>query len=345
MLTVSELAEKINAKLKGDGSIRIKAVGPVEGANPDDITFIADEKHLSLLEKTNAAAVILAAPAEGFAGPQLIVDDVNATLIETLNIFAPELKPVPAGIHSSVVLGSNVKVADDAAIGPGVVIADDVTVGSKCVIGAGCKINQNSVIGNNTRLDCNVVVYHNCTVGNNVIIQANSVIGSTGYGYNFINNSHQLVPHNGGVVVEDFVEIGAGCCIDRAKFGNTVIGAGTKMDNLVHVAHNVIIGKCCLIMANVGLAGSSKLGDGVVLAGQVGIRDNVKIGDGVMIGAQAGVMNDIPAGEKVVGSPAINVVDKMKQIAITQKLPELAKQLKKLTKKVEALEAADDNKK
>jgi UDP-3-O-[3-hydroxymyristoyl] glucosamine N-acyltransferase len=228
------------------------------------------------------------------------------------------------------------------SIGPNAVIDDRVEIGKNTCIGSGCKIGENSKIGKNCRLDSNVVVYHNCCLGNNVIIQSNSTIGSTGFGYSFIEGSHKLIPHNGGVVIEDFVEIGANCCIDRAKFGNTVIGAGTKIDNLVQIAHNVVIGKGCLIAGLVGIAGSCKLGDGVVLAGQVGLADNIEIGDGTMIGAQSGVPYDVAAGQQLLGRPAVERKEALRIIGLTGRLPKMAERLKQLERKVEKLKKNED---
>ena len=188
-----------------------------------------------------------------------------------------------------------------------------------------------------------MVVYHNCTIADNCIIGANSTIGATGFGYYFIDGQHRLIPHTGSVIIEDCVEIGANSCIDRAKFGNTIIGAGTKIDNLVQIAHNVVIGKCCLIVAQVGISGSTRLGNGVVLAGQVGIKDHITIGDGTQVGAQAGVINDIGPNEQVVGSPAIDAKEKFRQVLLEKNLPEMSKQLKQLIKRVEELEAAENN--
>jgi UDP-3-O-[3-hydroxymyristoyl] glucosamine N-acyltransferase len=345
MFTTAQLAEKIGARLEGDGSLEIKSVGPVEAASATDITFIAGDKHLAALAKSSAAAAIVNKLVDGFGGAQLVVKDVNAALIETLKLFAPKLTPATAGVHPTCVLGRNVEIADSASVGPNVTIADNVRIADNCVLAAGVRVGENCTIGHDTRLDSNVVVYHNCRIGSGVIIQANTTVGSTGFGYAPVDGRPVLIPHNGGVIIEDFVEIGANCCIDRAKFGNTVIGAGTKIDNLVQIAHNVVIGKCCLIVGQVGIAGSSRLGDGVVLAGQVGIVDNVTIGDGAVIGAQAGVMRDVPAGEKVVGSPAIDYAEKIRQVALTQRLPRMAEQLKELTKRVNALEAAANDKK
>lgn len=345
MLTTAQLAEKIGARLEGDGSVEVKSVGPVEAASAADVTFVADDKHAGALKKSNAAAAIVAKLIDGFPRPQLIVNDVNAALIETLGIFAPKLTAATPGIHPGCVLGANVQVDQTASIGPSVTIADNVRIGPNCVLAAGVCIGENCIIGDNSRLDANVVVYHNCRIGRHVIIQANTSIGSTGFGYASVQGRPVLIPHNGGVIIEDFVEIGANCCVDRAKFGNTVIGAGTKIDNLVQIAHNVVIGKCCLIVGQVGIGGSSKVGDGVVLAGQVGVVDNVTIGAGAIVGAQAGVMRDVPAGKKVLGSPATDYAEKMREFALMRRLPKTAEQLKELTKRVNALEAAADDKK
>jgi len=357
-LTVAQLAERLGAELVGDGTGQISAVGTIEAAGENEVAFIRDSKHnyvqpgttaggkyLSAVKQSRAGAVIVAGHIEGLAKPQLIVTNVDTALIEALNVFAPELKPAAEGIDPTAKVADTAKIAKDVAIGAGAVIEDGAEIGPNSVIGSGCKIGQNSKIGGNCRLDCNVVVYHNCHLGNNVIIQANTTIGSTGFGYSFINGRHKLIPHNGGVVIEDFVEIGANCCIDRAKFGNTIIGAGTKIDNLVQIAHNVVIGKKCLIAGLVGISGSCRLGDGVVLAGQVGLADNIEIGDGTMVGAQAGVINDIGAGEKVVGSPAIDRKEALQIVGLTMRLPKLSKQLKQLNKRVEGLEAAKDDKK
>jgi UDP-3-O-[3-hydroxymyristoyl] glucosamine N-acyltransferase len=344
-LTVAQLAERIGAELVGDGCGQIIAVGAVEAAGEDDVTFITNDRHIPRLKKSHVGAVIVARRIEGLAKPQLIVKNVDAALIETLNVFAPKLKAVAEGIDPTAKVGQNVKIDKGVSIGAGVVIDDGVEISENSVIASGCKIGENSKLGKNCRLDSNVVVYHNCTIGNNVIIQANSTIGSTGFGYSFIDGSHKLIPHNGGVVIEDFVEIGANCCVDRAKFGNTIIGAGTKIDNLVQIAHNVVIGKCCLIAGQVGISGSCKIGDGVVLAGQVGLADNIEIGNGVMVGARSAIMSNVAAGKKMFGYPAIEKTEALRVVGLTRRLPKLAESLKQLHKRIEGLEAAKDDKK
>jgi len=346
-LTLEQLAKQLGAELTGeaaDAGREIAGVGPIEAAGENEITFVTSDKHRSALRQSRAGAVIVSSRLDDFDKPQLIVKDVNAALIQTLNIFAPRLKPAAEGIDPTAKLGDNVKIAKGVSVGAGVVIDDGVRIGPNSIVASGCKIGENSRLGGNCRLDSNVVIYHNCSLGNNVIVQANTTIGSTGFGYSFIEGAHRLIPHNGGVVIEDFVEIGANCCIDRAKFGNTIIGAGTKIDNLVQVAHNVVVGKCCLIAALVGISGSCRLGDGVVLGGQVGLADNIEIGDGTMVGAQAGVVSSVPAGQKLAWTPAIKREEALRIVGLTMRLPKMADQLKQLSKRVEKLEVAEDDK-
>ncbi|MHC4265598.1 MAG: UDP-3-O-(3-hydroxymyristoyl)glucosamine N-acyltransferase, partial [Planctomycetota bacterium] len=241
-LTLAQLAEKINAELIGQSTCKICSVNAIAAAGKNDVTFVSDKKYIQELEKSKAAAVIVKKSIEKLDKPQLIVKNTDKALIKALSIFAPELKkPVP-GIDQTAVVAKNVKIGQGVSIGPRVVIDDNVEIQDNSVLKAGCIVGENSKIGKNCRIDSNVVIYHNCIIGSNCIIQANTTIGSTGYGYAQIEGTHHLIPHNGGVAIEDFVEIGANCCVDRAKFGNTIIGAGTKIDNLVQIAHNVIIG-------------------------------------------------------------------------------------------------------
>jgi len=342
-LTVKELANRLGAELIGDGVGVIRSVGPVGSADQMTLTFLADEKHLAELKKSRCCAVMVNKAIEGFSQPQLIVKNVNAALIEALKIFAPKLEPAVPGVDSTAKVADGVKIGKNVSIGPCVVIEGGVEVGNDTIIAAGCKIGQNTKIGRATRLDCNVVVYHNCTIGNNVIIQANTVIGSVGFGYSLIEGAHRLIPHNGVVVIEDYVDIGANCCVDRAKFGETRIGAGTKIDNLVQIAHNVVIGRCCLIVSQVGISGSCKIGDGVVLAGQVGLADNIEIGAGVIVGAQSGVMKDVPPGKQLAWTPAIDSKEAFRAVAGILRLHTVIEQVKKLSARVEKLETTKDD--
>ena len=346
-LTVAQLAKRLGAELAGNiGDIdrRITAVRPIEAAGENEATFVADDKHKTSLGNSRAGVVIVSAKLDGLDKPQLIVKDVNAALIEAMTAFAPRLEAVSPGVDPTAKVAENTGLAEGVSVGAGAVIGRGVKIGENSIIAGGCKIGENSTIGKNCRIDGNVVIYHNCRLGDNIVIQANTTIGSVGFGYSFIDGAHRLIPHNGGVVIEDFVHIGANCCVDRAKFGDTIIGAGTKIDNLVQIGHNVVIGKCCLIVALSGLAGSCRLGDGVVLAGQVGVADSIEIGDGTMVAAQAGVMNSIPAGQKVAWTPAIKAKDAFRIITLVMRLPKMVEQLKKLSKRTDRLEAAKDDK-
>ena len=343
-LTVAKLAEKIGAQLYGSGDALVNRIWPIDAAESSDLTFATEQKFVAKLTNCKAGAVILNNHIETLKIPQLVVKDVNTALIEALKIFAPVLEQLPEGVDKTAKVSPQAKNGKNVSIGPSAVIENNVEVGDNSVISAGVKIGQNSKIGSNCRIDCNVVIYHNCRIGNNCIIQANTTIGSTGFGYRFISGQHRLIPHNGGVIIEDFVEIGANCCVDRAKFGNTLIGAGTKIDNLVQIAHNVIIGKCCLIAGQSGIAGSTKLCDGVIVGGGAGIVDNVEIGSGVMIGAMSFVIQDIPEGQKVFGSPAIKSSESLKIVGLSRRLPRIFEQVRKLNERIEKLESAKDNK-
>ncbi|HAL45175.1 MAG TPA: UDP-3-O-(3-hydroxymyristoyl)glucosamine N-acyltransferase [Phycisphaerales bacterium] len=343
-LTVSQIAELLKAQLVGSGDAEVVGVSAFDIAAPNQITFATDGKLLEKIGVCKAAAVIVKDKVESPL-PLLIVNNVERALIEVLKKFMPQLDKPSPGIHKSAVVEEGALVDPTASIGPMAYIRKGAKIGAGTVISAGCKIGQDVTIGKDCKLDDNVVVYHNCTIGNNCFIYANSTIGATGFGYYFIDGRHQLIPHTGGVIIEDFVEIGANTCVDRAKFGNTIIGAGTKVDNLVQIAHNVVTGKCCLIVGQAGIAGSCKLGNGVVLAGQVGLKDHISIGDMTQVGAQAGVINDIGPNQQIVGSPAIDIKEKLRQVLLEQKLPEMNKQLKQLLKKVEQLEAAKNDSK
>jgi len=343
-LTISQLAEKLGAKLVGSGSGKVGAVNSVALAQSNEVTFAGSKKFFPLLRQSKAGAVIIVQQIEELRMPQLIVGNVDVALVNALNLFAPKLKDVPEGIDPTAKVGQDAKISKGAYVGPKAVIDDGVEIGKDTIVHSGSKIGQNTKIGESCQIHSNTVIYHNCRLGNNVIIQANSTIGSVGYGYVVIDGKHTLIPHNGGVVIEDCVEIGANCCVDRAKFNNTVIGAGTKIDNLVQIGHNVRIGKCCLIIGQAGIAGSCKLGDGVVLSGQVGVIDNIEIGDGAMIAAKSTVFKSLKAGVKVMGTPAIDSRLELRAAAFRKRLPELSKQLRDLTSRIERLESSKDNK-
>jgi UDP-3-O-[3-hydroxymyristoyl] glucosamine N-acyltransferase len=344
-MTIAELASLLGAELIGDGTATISGVGAIESSTADQVTFLESPRHAVGLAKSAAAAVIVSKPLSELSKPQLVVKDVDKALILALQTFAPVLaSPVP-GVHPTALVDASATLGKGVSIGPYASIAEGAKLGDNTVIASGVSVGQNTVIGNSCRLDAHVVVYHNCVIGNNVWIQANSTIGSTGFGYKFIDGRHALIPHNGGVVIEDFVDIGAGCTVDRAKFGNTVIGAGSKIDNQVQIAHNVVLGKCCLLAAQVGVAGSTRLGNGVVVGGQSGFKDHITVGDGAMVAARSGLMGDMPAKQVWAGNPAVEIRELMRSLALTGKLPKMADQLKEMMKRIEVLESAKNDSK
>ncbi|RKY05388.1 MAG: UDP-3-O-(3-hydroxymyristoyl)glucosamine N-acyltransferase, partial [Planctomycetota bacterium] len=227
VLTCAELAERIGAELHGAGGVSIRGVSAVECAKADDVCFVASPKHARLLADSEAAAVIVSKKLEGVDIVQLVVGNVDAALIAALDLFAPKLTPME-GIHPTAVIEDSAVLGSGAAVGCHAYIGRNVRIGEGTIISAGCIVGENTTIGSHCRLDGNVAVYHNCRIGDACIIGANTTIGSTGFGYSFIDGEHRLIPHNGGVIIENCVEIGANSCVDRAKFGNTIIGAGSK---------------------------------------------------------------------------------------------------------------------
>jgi len=345
--TLDKLAQHLHGKIVAStdvSSVLLNGVAGLDVAGPTDVTYVSTEKHVLLAAKSNAGAIIVGQAFEQLSRPQLVVGSVDKALIETLTLFAPRLVPPVPGLHPSACIAQNAELGNNVSVGPGVTIEDKVKIGDNAVLGAGCSIGQGTQIGQYSRLDSNVVVYHHCQIGNHVVIQANTTIGAVGFGYTYMDSAHQLIPHNGAVIIEDFVHIGANCCIDRAKFANTIVGAGTKIDNLVQLGHNVVVGKCCLIAAQVGIAGSCKIGDGVVMAGQVGMADNLVIGDQVRIGAKAGVMNNISAGKTVMWAPAMEQAQAFRIVGELLRLPKTVKRLKQLTKRLDKLEEAENDK-
>jgi len=342
-MLLSEIATKLQAQLTGDGQRDITGVNTIADAFGSELCFLTSTKHAKTLGQSAAAGVLVDKPMDDCDMPQLVVANVNAALITVLELFSPKLTAAE-GVHPRAIVEPTAELDKTVAVGAGAYIGHGVRIGPGTVIGPNCSVGENTTIGSQCRLDSNVVVYHNCQIGNACIIQSNSTIGAVGFGYSFVDGQHRLIPHNGGVILEDGVEIGSNSCVDRAKFGNTVIGAGTKVDNLVQIAHNVQTGKCCLMAGHVGISGSTKVGNGVVFAGASGSSDHVEIGDGAVLGAQAVATGKIEPGQTVLGLPARDVRKELKSKSVYRNLPELAKEVKQLGKKVKKLEATKNNK-
>ena len=264
-------------------------------------------------------------------------------MVTILERFAPPVPRPATGVHPTAVVDPSAVLGDQVAIGPQVIVEAGARIGDRVVLHARVFVGAEVEIGPDSELWQHVVVRERCSLGARVIVHPNTTIGSDGYGYHFSGGRHVKIPQIGTIEIGDEVEIGANCAVDRAKFGVTRIGAGTKIDNLVQVAHNVEIGRACLIVAQCGIAGSARIGDGVVLGGQVGVADHVTVGDGAQVGACSGVSKDVPAGKRMLGVPAQDIEKWVRDRSHVHRVPRLTGQLKDLTKRVECLEVSEDD--
>lgn len=337
-LTLSEIAQLVDGKLIGNPDIRISQLSSLDGIVPGSLVLAESSAHLEQAKNSEAAAVLSTQTIENFTKPLIIVSHAFQAFIQLLNTFYPTSKP-KAGIHSNACIGDQVTLGKDIYIGPFVSIGDHSIIGDGAVIHAHVAIGQHVTIGKNTTLHSHVSVYDKSQIGDQVIIHANSVIGSDGFGYKFIEGKHVKVPHNGGVIIEDHVEIGANTVIDRAPFHVTRIGYGTKIDNLVQVAHGVELGKHNILCAFTGVAGSTRTGDRVFFAANVGVSDHVRIDDDVILGARTGVppKKHLLQGQIYLGNPSRPKDKALEQELSATRIPIMRKNLRNLSETVKAL--------
>lgn len=335
--TVGELAALVEGCVEGDENTRISGISNIEDAQDGDITFAENDKLLNSAIGSRASAVI--APVNGVATEKTLIRVKNPkfAFAQVLRIFAPEPK-LYQGIHPTAILGQSVTLGDRVSIHAYAVVGDNVKIGSNCVIYPFAYVGDNVTLGDNCVVYPHVVLHNDTEIGNCVVIHSGSILGTDGFGYMFIENRHHKIPQIGRVIVEDDVEIGANVTIDRARTGSTRIGAGSKIDNLVHIGHNVTVGRNCVIVAQVGVSGSVEIGDGVILAGQVGVKDHVKIGDGSIVCAQAGVIGDLPRGSFVSGPQGRPHQQEMRSQAVHGKLPDMQRRLRDLEQRLARLE-------
>jgi UDP-3-O-[3-hydroxymyristoyl] glucosamine N-acyltransferase len=333
LFTASQLAEQLDGTVIGNGSMQITGFAPANTAEAGDLTFAENEQYFAVAEQSAASAILVAGDFKSASKVLIRVANARIAFAKVLPLFFPE--PVfPAGIHASAVVASSAAIDPNAHIGPHCVISEKVKIGPRVVLRGGNHIGAGSVLDEDTHLFPNAVIYGSAQIGKRVRIHAGSVIGSDGFGYVFDAGAHRKVPQIGQIIIGDDVEIGANTTIDRGALGPTIIGKGTKIDNLVHIAHNVVIGEHCILCGQVGFAGSTKIGNYVTLAGQVGIAGHLKIGNQVTLAAQSGVMHDIPDGQKWFGSPAQPDRQMKRQLIAAQQLPELLRRIAKLEKKL-----------
>lgn len=336
--TLKEIAELIHGEVVGDENVVITGISGIKEAEAGDITFLANPKYSAFIETTRASAIITSREIGSAAKPIIRTDNPSLAFTKMISALTPSQIKHPRGIHPTAVLGKDISLGKDVAIGPYVVIEDNVIIGERAIIYSGCFIGHNAKVGNDTLIYANVSIRERVNIGSRVIIHSGTVIGSDGFGFVTVDGQHLKIPQTGTVEIEDEVEIGANVAIDRARFDKTVIGRGTKIDNLVQIAHNVIVGENCIIVAQVGISGSTTLGKNVTLAGQVGIVGHINIGDNAIVMAQAGVSKSVPADTMVWGYPA-KPHDTARRInACVQNLPRLYKAVEELKKKIEALE-------
>ncbi|MFO1489130.1 MAG: UDP-3-O-(3-hydroxymyristoyl)glucosamine N-acyltransferase [Verrucomicrobiota bacterium] len=334
--TAARLGEQLRGEVIGDGSVSITGIAPAEQARPGDLTFAENENYLRLAEQSAASAVLVPESLGSSAKTVIRVKNPRLAVARLLPLFFPPEQTVP-GVHPTAVIDPSAQIHPTAQIGEHCVVQAGVKIGARTTLMSGSCVGKNSRLGEDVCLHPNVVLYPRSEIGSRVTIHAGTVIGSDGYGYVLDEGRHRKVLQIGNVVIHDDVEIGANAAIDRGALGATVIGQGTKIDNLVHIAHNVVIGRNCLIMGQVGFAGSTVLGDYCVIASQSGIAGHLKLGHQSVVGAKSGVMRDIPDKGVVLGIPASpDKQAKRQMIALTQ-LPDLIKRLRELESQVESL--------
>lgn len=325
---LGKLAGVIEARLEGDPTVEVCGIASLEGAGPTDLSFLANPRYMDAARASAAGALVVGKDYRSNGQNVLRSDNPRLTFARAAALLAP-LAPIEPGVAETAIIHPSTRVPDDAAIGPYAVIGADVVLGARTVIGGGTIIEDGVVIGEGTRLFPRVTVHSGTRLGSWCVVQSGSVLGSDGFGYaTDASGRHHGVPQRGGLVLGDDVEVGANVTIDRGSAGDTTIGDGTKIDNLVHIAHNVRIGSGAIIVAQVGVAGSTSVGDGAVLGGQAGVVGHAKIGDRARIGAQAGVIGDVPADAEYSGYPARPHREQMRAHALFGRLPELFERLK-----------------
>ncbi len=339
-IALGDLAGRLKGQCHGDPGLILTGVADLRVAGPSHLSFLANPKYLGAARGTRAGAILIAANAEGpFPCATVVVDNPSAAFAQVCEWFAPAELPEPEGIHPTAVIAPDARWGEEVSIGPGAVLGAGVELGDRVIIGANCYVGAGSTIGEGTRLFPNVTVRERSRIGRRVILHSGAVIGSDGFGYEFIGGKHVKVPQRGYVQIDDDAEIGANTTIDRGRFDRTWIQQGAKIDNLVMIAHNVVVGAHSIIVAQTGLSGSASTGSYVTLAGQVGTVGHIHIGDQTTVTGRSAVTKDVPPKQIWRGAPAKPIRESMAIEALTQRLPELYARLQALEKSVRSLEA------
>jgi len=342
-VTLSELAALVGGEVIGDGTIEISGISPVDpadGIQPGHVTLAESERYFLKAHASKAAAIVVSFDAPASEKPLIRVRKTTLALAKILAIFHPIEKP-PAGIHATAFVGRDVALGAGVHVGPNAVVKDGASIGDRSVVDAGAVVGERVAIGADCMIHSNATLYRDITLGDRVIVHSGSVIGSDGFGYVQEGTTRVKIPQVGTVIVEDDVEVGANTTVDRSTLGATVIRRGTKIDNLVQIAHNVVIGENSVVCGLVGISGSVTIGDNVTLAGQVGLADHVNIGSNATVGAQSGVTKDLEGGQYYLGSPAVPIGQASRQYAVIANLPELSKRVREIERQIERLKDED----
>ncbi len=341
-MTAQELADALNGTVSGDASCIITGLAEIQHAQVRQAAFLANKKYERFLETTSASVVLVDRTTITKRQDLTLIhtEDPYLAFVKAIHLFHPQQARTP-GIHPKATVDETALIADDVCIDAGAVIGPKAAIGARCVIGAGAVIGEGVKIGDDCLIHPNVTIIAQATLGNRVIIHSGTTIGSDGFGFAPSGNEYVKVPQVGSVVIEDDVEIGANCAIDRATLGHTFIGKGSKIDNLIQIAHNVHIGENSVIAAQSGVSGSTIIGKHVILAGQVGVVGHVEIADNVTVGAQSGVSKSISESGKVFrGSPAREIHEELRQEAALRRLPDLINDMRNLERELQELKAA-----
>lgn len=336
---LSEICELVGGNLIGDGDILIYGVAGIKEAREGEITFVANPRYLSQIYRTQASAIIIWEGTQYNGRPMIQVSNPYFAFVKVVEAFSDKALKRGKGIHPTAIIGENVKIGSDAWIQAYSFIGDNAEIGDEVVISPFVYIGENTKVGSQTYIYPMVTIRENIEIGERVIVHSGTVIGSDGFGFAKVSDRHHKVPQIGTVIIKDDVEIGANVSIDRATIGETIIGRGTKIDNLVQIAHNVVVGEDCLIVAQVGIAGSAEIKDRVTLGGQAGVVGHITIGEDAQFAARAGISKNIPSGSCVwSGTPAMPHTKELRLQASMRKLPELISQVRAMESRIIALE-------
>ena len=337
-LSLAKIAEFTQGVLEGDSSIEIHGVAKIEEAEVGEVTFISNPKYAKFIDTTNASAVIVSMDFPETTRPIIRTQNPYLSFLKVLKAFHPPIENIAEGIHPLAVIDQTTQIGKNVRIGAYVVIDKDCRIGENVTILPGVKIGREVTIGDNTLIYANVVLREKVKVGNNVIIHSGTVVGSDGFGFAREGQHYHKIPQVGTVMIEDDVEIGANCTVDRATLGETIIRKGVKLDNLIQIAHNVEIGENTVIAAQTGISGSTKIGKNVMIGGQVGFVGHIEIGDNTTIGAQSGVSKSLPPNSVYFGYPARPIMQAKREEAALRKLPDLLKRISELESKINSID-------